>query len=72
MKKTFPRRVFLKGAGSILVGLPLLEESMSKAYAAGEIPTRMLTMSFGLGIEKPCKMNCGMAHWRRLHLQPIK
>ena len=52
MKKTFPRRVFLKGAGSILVGLPLLEESMSKAYAAGEIPTRMLTMSFGLGIEK--------------------
>lgn len=45
------RRMLLKGAGSVLVGLPLLEEAMPKANAADAIPKRMLTMSFGLGIE---------------------
>ena len=52
MKKRFPRRLFLKGAGSVVVGLPLLEESFAQAQAADPVPTRLLTMSFGLGIEK--------------------
>lgn len=54
MKKTFDRRVFLKGTGSVLIGLPLLEESfIGKANAQeSSVPTRGLTMSFGLGIEK--------------------
>lgn len=51
MKKQFPRRLFLKGAGSVFIGLPLLEES-TFANADDNIPTRLLTMSFGLGIEK--------------------
>jgi hypothetical protein len=44
------RRAFLKGAGSILIGLPLLEEAV--AQNAVTPPRRMLTLSFGLGIEK--------------------
>jgi hypothetical protein len=56
MKKNIPRRLFLKGAGSVLIGIPLLEESFAaKAFAAtstAALPTRLITMSFGLGIEK--------------------
>lgn len=46
------RRMLLKGAGSVLVGLPLLEEATPNVHAADAIPKRMLTMSFGLGIEE--------------------
>jgi len=53
MKNKFNRRVFLKGAGSVLIGLPLLEESfIGKAQAQSAVPTRLLTMTFGLGIER--------------------
>ncbi len=48
------RRLFLKGAGSVVVGLPLLEEMFpAKVWAQDSaLPKRCLTMSFGLGIEK--------------------
>ena len=56
MKKNIPRRLFLKGAGSVLIGIPLLEESFaSRAFAAtspSALPKRLITMSFGLGIEQ--------------------
>ncbi len=54
MRRKVNRRSFLKGAGSILIGLPLLEESfVEKALAQSNItPIRCLTMSFGLGIER--------------------
>lgn len=54
MKKKLDRRLFLKGAGSICIGLPLLEESfVGQAMAQqSSVPTRLLTMSFGLGIER--------------------
>ncbi len=52
--KTLTRRMLLRGAGSIAIGLPLLEELMSPAHAAvdDDIPCRLFTMSFGLGIEE--------------------
>ena len=53
MRKPINRRLFLKGTGSILIGLPLLEEAfVGKALAQESVPTRLLTMSFGLGIEE--------------------
>jgi len=54
MKKTIDRRLFLKGTGSVLIGLPVLEESLvGKAFAQDATPPRRcLTMSFGLGIER--------------------
>lgn len=47
------RRLFLYGAGSVVIGLPLLEEFMPKAAANEDdgVPWRLFTMSFGLGIE---------------------
>ncbi len=49
----FSRRLLLRGAGSIAIGLPLLEELMPRARAAEDdgIPCRLFTMFFGLGIE---------------------
>lgn len=55
MKKQFiNRRLLLKGAGSVAIGLPLLEEfSPDKVWAQdGAMPYRLLTLSFGLGLEK--------------------
>jgi hypothetical protein len=48
------RRLLLRGAGSIAIGLPFLEELLPRARAAeGDgIPCRLFTMSFGLGIEE--------------------
>ncbi|MEM6732736.1 MAG: DUF1552 domain-containing protein, partial [Myxococcota bacterium] len=48
------RRTLLRGAGSIAIGLPFLEEMwMSKAFAqgSGPIPDRLVTMFFGLGLD---------------------
>lgn len=46
------RRLVLRGAGSIAIGLPFLEELMPRASAAADegIPCRLFTMSFGLGL----------------------
>ncbi|MEN9581994.1 MAG: hypothetical protein RJA70_5003, partial [Pseudomonadota bacterium] len=55
MKRTLNRRLFLRGAGSVLIGLPLLEEFAGNTLQAqnAATPDRVLTLSFGLGIEKP-------------------
>ncbi len=50
MHKSINRRTFLRGAGSVAIALPYLEE-MSVAGAA-EPPARLITMSFGLGIPR--------------------
>ncbi|MEN9578982.1 MAG: hypothetical protein RJA70_1991 [Pseudomonadota bacterium] len=50
MKKYLNRRAFLRGVGTVAIGLPLLEE-FSQVNAQGEEPpTRVLTLSFGLGL----------------------
>ena len=52
-KNSLKRRSFLKGSGSVLIALPLLEEAfLTEALAQSAMPTRCLTMSFGLGIER--------------------
>ena len=45
----------LKGVGSISIGLPLLEEMIQPAIAAGEddVPIRAFNIFFGLGIPAP-------------------
>ena len=54
-RRTMPRRTMLCGAGSVLIGLPLLEEMIQPAAAANEsqIPTRAFNVFFGLGIPAP-------------------
>lgn len=52
MKRTLSRRQLLRGAGSIAIALPFLPELVaSPARAQDSLPTRVFTMSFGLGIE---------------------
>lgn len=46
------RRTLLRGAGGILVGLPLLEE-MVAAEAESAVPVRAFNVFFGLGIPAP-------------------
>lgn len=52
------RRMMLRGAGSIAIGLPLLPELLPGAHAAVDdaIPCRLLTMSFGLGIDRTLQL----------------
>jgi len=46
------RRALLRGAGSIAIALPFLPELLPReARAQDMLPTRLFTMSFGLGIE---------------------
>ncbi|MEM9455061.1 MAG: DUF1552 domain-containing protein [Myxococcota bacterium] len=47
------RRLLLRGAGSIAIGLPFLPELMPRARAEEDdgIPWRLFTLFFGLGIE---------------------
>ncbi len=47
------RRMLLRGAGSIAIGLPFLPELMPRAHAdqGDGIPCRLFTLFFGLGIE---------------------
>ncbi|MCH9684224.1 MAG: DUF1552 domain-containing protein [Deltaproteobacteria bacterium] len=56
--RTFTRRMLLRGTGSIAIGLPLLPEFMPRASAAqdDDIPCRLFTMSFGLGIDEMLQM----------------
>jgi len=46
------RRTLLRGAGGILVGLPLLEE-MTASAATAEVPVRAFNVFFGLGVPAP-------------------
>lgn len=52
MRRGIDRRSFLRGAGTIAIGLPFLEEmSVPQAIAADEgRPNRLITLAFGLGI----------------------
>ena len=50
------RRTFLRGIGTIGIGLPFLEEMLPSASAAAgrkAIPSRAFNVFFGLGIPKP-------------------
>lgn len=50
-RRKLTRRHLLRGAGTIAIGLPLLPELIGDAEAdEGEIPCRVFTASFGLGI----------------------
>ncbi|MEN9579470.1 MAG: hypothetical protein RJA70_2479 [Pseudomonadota bacterium] len=52
MPNRINRRQLLRGAGSVCIGLPLLEEfAPVRAQPQGALPTRVLTLSFGLGID---------------------
>ena len=52
MRRPLPRRTFLRGAGTVAIALPFLEEMrLPRAQAAGEdVPNRLVTLAFGLGI----------------------
>ena len=52
MRRSLDRRTFLRGAGTVAIGLPFLEEmGARKARAeAAKAPARLVTISFGLGI----------------------
>ena len=52
-KRRLDRRTLLRGAGSIAIALPLLEEmEPSVAYGAeGDPPVRVVTLFFGLGLD---------------------
>lgn len=52
MKRSIHRRTLLRGAGTVAIGLPFLEEmGLPRARAADAgIPNRLVTLSFGLGI----------------------
>jgi hypothetical protein len=52
MRRGIHRRTLLRGAGSIAIGLPFLEEmGVPRAQAADPVvPNRLVTLSFGLGI----------------------
>jgi len=52
MKRALSRRTLLRGAGSVAIGLPFLEEMgfPTSNAAITAIPNRLLTLSFGLGI----------------------
>ncbi len=53
-RKSMDRRTFLRGAGTVAIGLPFLEEMMPRrAVAAATSGTpRLVTLFFGLGIDK--------------------
>ncbi|MEL6543695.1 MAG: DUF1552 domain-containing protein, partial [Myxococcota bacterium] len=54
-QRVLNRRTLLKGAGTILVGFPFLEEMIASTAhgATGPVPTRAFNVFFGLGIPTP-------------------
>ncbi|MEO1172872.1 MAG: DUF1552 domain-containing protein, partial [Myxococcota bacterium] len=54
-RRTLNRRTLLRGTGSIVIGLPFLNEMISgTAYgASGTVPVRAFNVFFGLGIPTP-------------------
>lgn len=54
-RKVMPRRVFLRGAGTVAIGLPFLEAMRSRSVwgAPGDPPVRALNAFFGLGFPTP-------------------
>ena len=71
-RKVLDRRTFLRGAGSVAVALPFLEEMLvSSAYAQGAPPKRVLTMYFGLGVPAPFQSD-DFVNPYRAHLAPLQ
>lgn len=54
MRKILSRRTFLHGSGSVLIGLPFLEEMRPRSARAQDAgpPMRLITMFFGLGVAR--------------------
>lgn len=55
MRKVLSRRTLLRGAGGVAISLPFLEEMQPRvalAQADGEPPMRLITMFFGLGMDR--------------------
>ena len=53
LKSKKSRRAFLKGAGSVVIGLPILEELVGeKAYAQAQQLHNYVTCFFGMGIKR--------------------
>ena len=52
-RRGFPRRTFLRGAGSVAIALPFLEEMapISAQPSSTSVPTRLVTAFFGLGLD---------------------
>ncbi len=67
------RRTFLRGAGTVAIGLPFLEEMMATSvYAQGAPPpARVLTMFVGLGIPSPFQSDSFVNPYRE-HLAPLQ
>jgi len=53
LSKRIDRRTLLRGAGTVAIGLPFLEEMMRPGVAFGQsaVPTRLITTFFGLGLD---------------------
>lgn len=53
-KNVMDRRTFLRGAGSVAIGLPFLDTMFTRSAFANEMapPDRLVTFFFGLGIPK--------------------
>ena len=53
LRKRIDRRTLLRGAGTVAIGLPFLEEMTrpGRAYAQAAVPTRLVTAFFGLGLD---------------------
>ncbi|MEM9695567.1 MAG: DUF1552 domain-containing protein [Myxococcota bacterium] len=57
-KGTLSRRLLLRGAGTVAIGLPFMPELLPREVKADEAdgPCRVFTASFGLGIEESMQM----------------
>jgi len=68
------RRSFLRGAGSVAIGLPFLEEMVPRIAKAapgrGEPPIRVLTLFFGLGVPAAHQTDAFVRPFRE-HLAPL-
>ena len=67
------RRTLLRGAGTVAIGLPFIEEMLaSSVYAQpASPPARVVTMYFGLGIPAPFQSD-EFVNPYRAHLQPLQ
>ena len=67
------RRTFLRGAGTVAIGLPFIEEMLvSSVYAQpAPPPVRVLTMFVGLGIPAPFQSD-EFVNPYRAHLEPLQ
>ncbi|MGF1510252.1 MAG: DUF1552 domain-containing protein [Myxococcota bacterium] len=67
------RRTLLRGAGTVAIGLPLLEDMLTDSVYAQPVPppARVLTMFVGLGIPAAFQSNSYVEPYRS-HLEPLQ